>query len=627
MKFDKTSVKRLVSFALILILVAVVFLAQEQSIKIIAAFVLLTYVGFVIFLRDNLPGKNIGDPAIIEDSAPNPYKEPQTQEVDEGEGFEIVGKHKNVEIITSDNYKAKTIFPNRIETTDPELIKEDYLKIANEVIPSNISDDALFGFVIEKLLQFVKEAFLAHSAVFFWYNKKTNRISLDKFASSSKEITRRRFELENDVLSEIIKTGSPKLIQAVSPNSEQDTIRYYNSPQGIRCFLGAPVFFHQSLVGIIAIDSKEEDVYGIETIWSLGRLVRAISIIIDLFEEKYSESLSEKRLKSLLSILSFDERLADIQNFFETIEKSAQNLIQWDAFAFVYYDSLNDKFTTVKISNKRSVKYIGEGLEIDLKKSLVGQAIQSGMPVNIDDTSIASGDEFIRYSPLEDVSFEGSFLAIPLVYLNEVFGVVCFENLKKSAYSNSDVKFLRQAFRIFSFLASSNSKQTYLKSLLSVDIETKLLNKNAFLEALSKDLLKAKDFNAPGAIVFVRVDEFLEQSSLFEGDPFPKVLKTIVELIKESLDEKSLFARLDKRLLAIHFFNTTTKDAYLWAEKTRVKIARKPIPVMSRQSTFTVSIGVASTNNKTDVNEILKNAKLALDKAIEKGGNAVINAN
>jgi diguanylate cyclase (GGDEF)-like protein len=74
-------------------------------------------------------------------------------------------------------------------------------------------------------------------------------------------------------------------------------------------------------------------------------------------------------------------------------------------------------------------------------------------------------------------------------------------------------------------------------------------------------------------------------------------------------------------------FNTNTKDVFLWAEKLRVKIARKPIAVVSKQTTFTVSIGVASTHNKIDVDEVLYNADLALKKALEKGGNAVRNIN
>ncbi|MDP3830688.1 MAG: diguanylate cyclase, partial [Ignavibacteriaceae bacterium] len=74
-------------------------------------------------------------------------------------------------------------------------------------------------------------------------------------------------------------------------------------------------------------------------------------------------------------------------------------------------------------------------------------------------------------------------------------------------------------------------------------------------------------------------------------------------------------------------FNSFSKDVFLWAEKLRVRIARQTIAVVSKQSTFTVSIGVASTSDKTDVEEVIHNADLALQKALESGGNKVRNIN
>lgn len=64
---------------------------------------------------------------------------------------------------------------------------------------------------------------------------------------------------------------------------------------------------------------------------------------------------------------------------------------------------------------------------------------------------------------------------------------------------------------------------------------------------------------------------------------------------------------------------------FLWAEKLRIKIARTPISVVSKQTTFTVSIGIAATHEKMEVQGLIENAELALNKATEKGGNSVKN--
>jgi diguanylate cyclase (GGDEF)-like protein len=162
-----------------------------------------------------------------------------------------------------------------------------------------------------------------------------------------------------------------------------------------------------------------------------------------------------------------------------------------------------------------------------------------------------------------------------------------------------------------------------LKSLLSVDIETKLLNKNSFIELSSLELRKSSELDIPCSLAIVKIDDFIEEETLFEGDPFPMVLKSIVKSIHEETDRINYVGRLSKRIFGIFFFNSATKDVFLWAEKLRIKIARKPIAVVSKQTTFTISVGIATATGMTDIDEVLHNAELALNKATEKGGNAV----
>ena len=248
----------------------------------------------------------------------------------------------------------------------------------------------------------------------------------------------------------------------------------------------------------------------------------------------------------------------------------------------------------------------------------------SGQSVKIDDTS---ENEMTRYSKSEDVSFDGSFLSIPMMYDGQYYGVLCFESLKKNAYSGSDIRFIKNASKIFSFILYSFSSQKVLKNLLSVDIETNVLNLKTFTDRLYSDLLKAKEVDVNGAIALIKIDDFMEQESLFDGDPFPKVLRSVADILKEEMPDIGLLGRLDDRIFGVYFFNVSAKDTFLWAEKLRVKIARQPIAVSTKQTTYTVSVGVASANNTSSIEKVLHNAELALNKALEKGGNSVKSIN
>ncbi|MCB0731578.1 MAG: diguanylate cyclase, partial [Ignavibacteriae bacterium] len=410
----------------------------------------------------------------------------------------------------------------------------------------------------------------------------------------------------------------------ISPNAELDVIRYYDEPQGIKSLVGVPLFYADSLTGVLVVDSKAPDAFGIETVYSLGRFVRIIAIIISLFDEKFSGSTAEKRLETLLNILKTERKFDDENDIKETIENTIKNLLHYDAFTFVYFHPTKQKFIILSTENKTSLKYVGENLEIELDGTLVGKSILSGVPVNIEDTS---DNTYKRFSKNENVGLGGSFLALPLIYDNQNFGVLCFESLKKKIYTNSDIKFMRNAVKIFSFFVYTYSTHSILKNLLSVDVETGALTYDAFIKFVSSDLVKAKEFDAPCALALIQIDDFLEERSLFETDPFPKVLSSINQSIKSEITPLNTLGRLGEKLFAVYFFNSSTKDVFLWAEKLRIKIARKPISVVSKQTTFTVSIGVASAHQKTDVEEVLKNAELALNKAYQKGGNTVKSIN
>jgi diguanylate cyclase (GGDEF)-like protein len=176
-------------------------------------------------------------------------------------------------------------------------------------------------------------------------------------------------------------------------------------------------------------------------------------------------------------------------------------------------------------------------------------------------------------------------------------------------------------------LIYSHSTKKLLKNLTLVDLETRGLTYEAFQESLHRDLIKANQLNVPGALVLIKIDDFVEQESLFSDNPMPAIISAISEIIKEELTALNIFGRIDEKSFGVYFFNSTTKSVFVWAEKSRVKVARNPITLHSKQTTFTVSIGIASTTNKTNVDEILYNANLALSKAVEKGGNTVLNIN
>ncbi|MGB5529624.1 MAG: GAF domain-containing protein [Ignavibacteriaceae bacterium] len=616
---DKRQRKRILIFLVIPILAIGLFISDDLTIRLIIIALLVIYVAFIIFLRDSVRFSGGYSISESEESISEPVSSPRS---DYEESFKIVSKNRSVDVITDENYRPE--YGVSKTTLKPPDLKERFDEIAKETMPPGIGHDEQFGFVIERMLNVMAELYNAHSVIYFWHNKKKEKLIIEKFISTSHQLTKRKFDIEDDVLSKIVEKGEPELLTDISRAAEADVIRYYDSPQGIRSFAGVPVFYNEDLIAIIAIDSKVEDAFGIETIYSLGRFIRLITMLIGIFEEKYSDTISQKRLEGLLKILGPDSEFENEKELINALPETLKMMIKWDAFVFIYFDPLEKLFKIEKAENTTALKYVGVDLQIDFNGTLVGKSIISGIPVKIDDTS--SGN-YKRYSRAEDVSFDGSFVAIPLIYNKQNYGVICLESLKKNAYSNLDVQFLKKSLNVLAYIIYSHSTQKLLKNLTSVDFETKALNVTSFKERLNSDLIKAKQLEVPGTLALVRIDDFIAQDSLFDDNPLIKVVSIVAEMISEEMTPLNLFGRLEDRLFGIYFFNASTKNVFIWAEKLRVKIARKPISVISKQTTFTVSIGIASTTNKDNVDEVIYNANLALSKAIEKGGNSVLNIN
>lgn len=624
---DKRQKRRILIFSLVPLLAAVLFISDDLVIRVITIVLLVVYVAFIIFLRDSLKFNRGGyiPNSFDEEDLPSPgeYSDDYSAvTADTDESFQIVSKNRNIEVITDDNYTPE--FKVSKTTLKPPDLKERFEEIANERIPDDLGHDGQFAFVLEKMLTVIKEAYAAHTAIFFWYNKSKEKLSIERFVSNSKELARRKLDVEDDILSKIVEKGEPELLSDIPSTAEADVIRYYDSAQGIRSFVGVPLFYDKSLIAIIAVDAKVEDAFGIETIYSLGRFIRVITMLISIFEEKHSDSISQQRLNGLLNLINPEQKIDSEQELVDSLQNVMSYLLNWDAATFVYYRPVEKKFKIIKVFNNTSLKYVGEGLDIEINGTLVGKSIATGMPVKID--NISTGD-YKRYAKSEDVSFDGSFLAIPVIYNSQNYGVLCFESLKKNIYTNSDIHFLKNAMNIIAYVVYSYSTQVLLKSLLAIDVETRALSSEIFKERMAADLFKAEQAKVPGALALIKIDDFLEQESLFEGNPFPKVLASVTETIENEMTPMNLFGRIGEKVLGVYFFNATPKDVFLWAEKLRVKIARKPIAVVSKQTTYTVSIGVAAASNKSDVDEIIYNADLALQKAVQMGGNRVRNVN
>ena len=615
MSENKKYKKRIVAFLIIPILITALILSNDLIIQVVVGFLLALYAGFIIFLRDSIRDK--GFDKIEEQLKKNENIPKETEnnpnKLDFGdEGFEVVARGKTV--ISDDESFA---FPQEITR---EAI-EEYNKIIGGKLTESDSNE--FIGLLKHFLIAVRESLSANSALFFIYNPLTEKISLRAYdtAIPNGQIFERKFDLEQDVLSRIATKNEPEILNNITPNIEIENIRYYSTRQNIRSFCGVPFNYNNQLVLILAVDSKSGEAFGVETIYFLGRYIRIISTLLSLFEENFNKKTDEKRLSALLGLISVEKSFEKFDEMISFLMRTAEELFAWDFMTFVSIKAGDAKFKVQKIKSKSySTKYIGEGFEIDLAKSAVGEAIKKGIPVYKRDISEKNAH---RFSPEEKIFTEGSFLAIPLIFDGQNYGAVTFESLKKSNYSKNDIAFIKKAVKLFAYYVHNYVNTAYLKNLISLDPATLVLTRKEFFERTKSYLSLEKLCDKEGVIALISVDLSEEEASLFDNKILPKAMKSIASLIKEELRENSFIGKLSGKIFGVYFFDFDSNDVKIWAEKTRKKIAQSTFTGLSNQARYTVSIGTASTKGKERLEKIIGDAEMALQKSIDMGGNKV----
>jgi diguanylate cyclase (GGDEF)-like protein len=139
----------------------------------------------------------------------------------------------------------------------------------------------------------------------------------------------------------------------------------------------------------------------------------------------------------------------------------------------------------------------------------------------------------------------------------------------------------------------------------------------------------AKMNNGELSLLIMDLDNFKTINDTFGHAAGDAVIREMGSIIKASFRKTDIAGRLGGEEFAVLLKNASLMDAKKVAEQFRETVARRKVIYEQQQIVFTVSIGVAafdgSTDDITDIEDVLRMADNALYKAKAKGRNCVEN--
>jgi two-component system cell cycle response regulator len=172
------------------------------------------------------------------------------------------------------------------------------------------------------------------------------------------------------------------------------------------------------------------------------------------------------------------------------------------------------------------------------------------------------------------------------------------EFLCKPVYQEEFLARLRAGSRVLEL-------ERRLNAIAHVDPLTSLMTQRTFYEIMGKEWYRAKRGKLPLSCVMIDLDFFKRINDIHGHPAGDSVLKAVAELLLESTRRSDSVCRYGGEEFCILLPETDERNAAVWTERARLKIASLRIPNGQKIIRFTASFGVSQRYDETQTPEAL----------------------
>lgn len=154
---------------------------------------------------------------------------------------------------------------------------------------------------------------------------------------------------------------------------------------------------------------------------------------------------------------------------------------------------------------------------------------------------------------------------------------------------------------VFKFLLSDESEKIFHEELYRMgvmDPVTNVYNKRYFMDRLKQEFSQTKRYKTDLSILMIDIDLFKKINDTYGHLAGDFVLGKLSEILSSMIRHEDIIARYGGEEFVAILAGTGEKGAMICAERIRNKIAEKPLLFEGKKINITVSIGVATLNEK-----------------------------
>jgi len=217
-----------------------------------------------------------------------------------------------------------------------------------------------------------------------------------------------------------------------------------------------------------------------------------------------------------------------------------------------------------------------------------------------------------------------SLISSPLLSQERLLGIIRLDSPLSNVYTQEDLRLLDTIADSIAVAIENTKLLQEIKGWAITDSLTGCFNRNYFMERIKEELLINIKKKIALSLLMLDIDHFKKYNDKFGHIAGDIVLVELGRLLNKIIGTKGMVFRYGGEEFCILLPNTDKQTAITIAQKILEEVRKKVIYLRSHKTSVTVSIGIASSPQDTNLeDDLILKADYCLYQAKEKGRNRI----
>lgn len=515
-------------------------------------------------------------------------------------------------VVTEDAIGQTTDIPLRNEIRISSFMADD-----DEEMEASEEPRKEFDYLLNRVLMVIRSATSARTTAFFWFNKDRQQLVLEaRITDAAEQFTdQRKIPIGGDVVSQIALEGRPEIITHITPSAELELLPYYTANAATLSFVGVPVYFRGSVVGVLCADTIEQNAYTDITVGFFGHFTKLIGGLVLSYTSKYD---LQQNARTLEIVQQFRLAVADSDPTIDhVIDSLFGTVIKYMDISTIGVCAFDPALRMWTIRSAKSVVPEYEqliGAPVDLENSVVGECLTNGETIAV---SVESSS--IRVTPSEPEIDLCQLVALPMRSLLLTHGALFIEN-HKGTITNQDVAIAEMLSDLAGEMIAGlreGSRDVHTGDPATEMAQLPVNETVLFADKLREEVARSADYGVPLTLCLIKADDLVGMGTEDKGAVLLSIMDKILQRIHEYVREYDIVDHIAADTLAVALVAYNAHEAQFWTESLRKDVANTSVELNNKQWSTTISVGVAQLESGDTWEVLQENTQRALDASIK----------